>query len=144
MTPMLAGFMRGVRSRVTGHEYAETLPAVNERRFARGSVAEDGLCAVANGHRERTRATGGQRVARVGVAARRALGRVQLSIREIADHRDHRLEIAPREGVRAQAVRRIGVVAVEALDVRHGEWPTGPGEQLLEARPASQGILGRR
>jgi hypothetical protein len=31
MTPMRVGFTRGVRSGVTGHEYAEKLPAVNER-----------------------------------------------------------------------------------------------------------------
>jgi len=44
---------------------------------------------------------------------------VQLARVEVADDRGDGLDVAPLEGVRAEAVRVVGMIAIERSDLRH-------------------------
>ena len=85
------------------------------------SVAGGGEEAVAHLDGERALPARGERVRRVRRAARRALGHVELARREVADQRGDGLHVAPGEGMRADAMRRVAVVPVEVLDVADGD-----------------------
>ena len=69
---------------------------------------------------------------------------MQLTGVEVADDRGDGLDVAPLEGMGAETVRRVGVVAIEGADVGDRQRRRLALDQRLQPPAPAEGVLARR